>query len=140
MLSYLIDVLIKFGNSTALSLIYDINFGKKGRIISNLLDAGLVSGPVFESVHASILMSGTLNPPSMYADLLGIKESDQSVHKSPFEDFRRPILVATDVTTKMTDRNDANTMKIQKHIQSIVQNTPGNVALFAPSYLSLIHI
>tara|TARA_B100000575_G_scaffold190644_1_gene153760 strand:+ start:49 stop:2052 length:2004 start_codon:yes stop_codon:yes gene_type:complete len=134
MLSYLIDVLIKFGNSTALSLIYDINFGKKGRIISNLLDAGLVSGPVFESVHASILMSGTLNPPSMYADLLGIKESDQSVHKSPFEDFRRPILVATDVTTKMTDRNDINTMKIQKHIQSIVQNTPGNVALFAPSY------
>tara|TARA_B100000989_G_scaffold59232_2_gene40405 strand:+ start:9764 stop:11761 length:1998 start_codon:yes stop_codon:yes gene_type:complete len=134
LLSQLIEVLIKYGNTTAISLIYDVNFGKKGRITSSLLDAGLVAGPVFAGVFGAILMSGTLNPPNMYADLLGIENSNQSIHKSPFEDFKRPILVATDVSTKLSSRNRINTQKIQKHIYSIAQNTPGNVAVFAPSY------
>ena len=136
LLSHLIDVLVRFGSGPAICLVYDDNFGKKGRIVTHLLDAGLVAGPIFERVSGSILMSGTLNPPNMYADLLGITKEirGESIHKSPFEKFKRPIVVATDVTTKMTSRGGANTSKIQSHIQSIVENTPGNVAIFAPSY------
>ncbi len=136
LLAHLIDVLTRFGDGPAISLVYSADFGKKGRIITHLLDAGLVSGDIFDRVSGSILMSGTLNPPSMYADLLGISEEirGESIHKSPFEKFRRPIVVATDVTSKMTGRGNDNTEKIKKHIQSIVANTPGNVAVFAPSY------
>ena len=46
--------------------------GRDGRIVTHLLDAGLVAGPIFERVSGAILMSGTLNPPNMFADLLGI--------------------------------------------------------------------
>ncbi|MBG45581.1 MAG: hypothetical protein CMB76_03580 [Euryarchaeota archaeon] len=136
LLAHLIDVIVRFGSSTAICLVYSNDFGKKGRIITHLLDAGLVSGPIFDRVAGSILMSGTLNPPNMYADLLGIRKEirGESIHKSPFEKFKRPIVVATDVTSKMTSRGYENTLKIQKHIQSIVENTPGNVAVFAPSY------
>ena len=136
LLAHLIDVIVRFGNSTAICLVYSNDFGKKGRIITHLLDAGLVSGQIFERVSGSILMSGTLNPPNMYADLLGITEEmrGESIHKSPFEKFKRPIVVATDVSSKMTSRGIENTLKMQKHIQAIVENTPGNVAVFAPSY------
>ncbi len=142
MLSHLIDVLSRFGDSPAICLVYSSDFGKKGRIITHLLDAGLVSGDIFDRVSGSILMSGTLNPPSMYADLLGISKKirGESIHKSPFEKFRRPILVATDVTSKMTGRGISNTEKIKKHVQSLVANTPGNVAVFAPSYKFLNEI
>ena len=142
MLSHLIDVLSRFGDSPAICLVYSSDFGKKGRIITHLLDAGLVSGDIFDRVSGSILMSGTLNPPSMYADLLGISKKirGESIHKSPFEKFRRPILVATDVTSKMTGRGVSNTEKIKKHVQSLVANTPGNVAVFAPSYKFLNEI
>ena len=136
LLAHLIDVIVRFGKGTAISLVYSNDFGKKGRIITHLLDAGLVSGEIFERVSGSILMSGTLNPPYMYADLLGITKDmrSESTHKSPFEKFRRPIVVATDVSSKMTARGLENTIKMQKHIQAVVENTPGNVAVFSPSY------
>ena len=142
LLAHLIDVLLRFGDGPAICLVYSDDFGKKGRIITHLLDAGLVAGGIFEKVNCSILMSGTLNPPHMYADLLGINEEErgESIHDSPFEKFRRPIVVATDVSSKMTERGMKNTIRIQKHIQAIVENTPGNVAIFAPSYKFLNEI
>ena len=134
-LANLLSVMIKFGESTALCLAFD-GEGRDGRIITNLLDAGLVSGPIFDKLHGSILMSGTLDPPHMFADLLSIPKTSrgESVHPSPFEKGRRPILVAEDVTTKYTERGEENTRKIQNHIIQLVENTPGNIAIFAPSY------
>ncbi len=135
LLANLLSVMMKFGETTALCLSFDGD-GRDGRIITNLLDSGLVSGPIFKKLHGAILMSGTLNPPHMFADLLSIPKSDrgESVHPSPFEKGRRPILVADDVTTKWTERGEANTRKIRNHIVQLVENTPGNVAVFAPSY------
>ena len=58
-------------------------------------------------------------------------------YESPFLGDKRPVLVAKDVTTKFTERNFHNTEKIRKHILSVVTNTPGHVAFFAPSYALL---
>ena len=135
LLAHLIDVLDRFGDGAALCLVFE-GEGKDGRIITHLLDAGLVAGPIFERTAGAILMSGTLDPPNMFADLLGIGSDirAESIHPSPFAKERRPIVVATDVTTLYRERGVQNTDKIRKHIQSIVQNTPGNVAVFVPSY------
>ena len=141
LLAQQIDVLDRFGNGTALCLVFD-GQGRDGRIITHLLDAGLVAGPIFEQVSGSILMSGTLNPPSMFADLLGItnKTRGQLILESPFAKERRPIVVATDVTTLYRERSEENTARIRDHISSVVQNTPGNVAVFVPSYSALEQI
>lgn len=141
LLAQQIDVLERFGNGTALCLVFD-GQGRDGRIITHLLDAGLVAGPIFEQVSGSILMSGTLNPPSMFADLLGItnKTRGQLILESPFAKERRPIVVATDVTTLYRERSEENTQRIRDHICSVVQNTPGNIAVFVPSYSALEQI
>ena len=97
--------------------------GRDGRIVTHLLDAGLVAGPIFERVAGAILMSGTLNPPNMFADLLGItKEMRGQMIPSPFAKERRPIVVATDVTTLFRGEGVENTEKIRKHIGLVVQN------------------
>ena len=98
LLAKLIDVLVRFGGGTGLCLVFD-GEGKDGRIISHLLDAGLVAEEIFNKTAGSILMSGTLDPPHMFADLLGIKKNSrgESIHPSPFAKERRPIVVATDV-------------------------------------------
>ena len=138
LLAQQIDVLDRFGNGTALCLVFD-GQGRDGRIVTHLLDAGLVAGPIFERVSGAILMSGTLNPPNMFADLLGITQEirGQMILPSPFAKERRPIVVATDVTTLYRERGVENTEKIRNHISSVVQNTPGNVAVFVPSYDAL---
>ncbi len=99
-----------------------------------------MGGPILNETNGAILMSGTLFPPEMYADLLRIpkkKEIIMNEYESSFMGDKRPVLVAKDVTTKYTERNPQNTEKIRNHILSVVNNTPGHIAFFAPSYAML---
>ena len=134
----LLDDLLRFGKTTALVFVHDTK-GREGRITSHLLDPGLVSGPVLKNCAGSILMSGTLYPPKMYADLLGIgkEKTTKQAYESPFAKERRPIMVANDVTTRYKDRSYDNTERIRNHLQALCDGTPGHVAVFVPSYSML---
>ena len=107
----ILDCLLKFGSTPALTMIYDTK-GKAGRITTHLLDPGLVSKPVFEQSAGALLMSGTLYPPSMYANILALPQTRTTsvAYSSPFAAMRRPVVVAKDVTTKYTERSLANTL------------------------------
>jgi len=137
-IGHLLDDMLRFGETTALVYVHDAK-GKEGRITSHLLDPGLVSGPVLKKCAGSILMSGTLYPPKMYADLLGIGHSKTTSRQydSPFASQRRPIVVAKDVTTRYQDRSYENTQRIRAHLQSLCDGSPGHVAVFTPSYSML---
>ncbi len=137
----ILNAMVRFGDTTAMTLVFDTK-GKDGRITTHLLDPGLVSRPVFEASAGAVLMSGTLYPPKMYADLLALPagRTTTRAYDSPFAAMRRPVLVARDVTTKYTERGPANTTAMRRHIQTLIDETPGNVAVFAPSYAMLNQI
>ena len=137
-LAMILDIIKRFGNTPALTLIYDTK-GKDGRITSHLLDPGLVAGEVFTKSAGAVLMSGTLYPPDMYANLLGIPgdKSTSRAYESPFAGERRPVLVAKDVTTRYNERSAQMDDKIRAHVQCLLDGTPGNVAVFVPSYAML---
>ena len=134
----ILDCLLKFGSTPALTMIYDTK-GKDGRITTHLLDPGLVSKPVFEQSAGALLMSGTLYPPSMYANILALPQTRTTsvAYASPFAAMRRPVVVAKNVTTKYTERSLANTLALREHVQALIDASPGNVAVFAPSYAML---
>ena len=139
--AHILHSVCKYGNTTALCMVFSPK-GREGRLTLHLLDPGLVSKSVFNSSGGSILMSGTLYPPKMYANLLALPEMNTSTvaYASPFAAQRRPVVVATDVTTKYTQRGPENTRAIRQHIQSLIDASPGNVAIFAPSYAMLDEI
>ncbi len=123
----------------ALAMVFD-RIGDEGRITTHLLDPGVVSEPLFEEAAGGILMSGTLFPPEMYGRSLRIPENRINAceeYESPFMADRRPVLVATDVTTRFRDRSDEMTGRIRNHVHSILKETPGHVAVFCPSYSQL---
>jgi DNA excision repair protein ERCC-2 len=134
----ILDCVLRFGSSTALTMVFDTK-GRDGRITTHLLDPGLVSQPVFEKSAGAILMSGTLYPPRMYANILGLPNARTTsvAYPSPFAAMRRPVLVAKDVTTKYSERSPDNTALIRRHLQMLIDETPGHVAVFAPSYAML---
>ena len=135
-LADLLAITLEYLHNNALVLVFDL-LGEEGRVRSFLLDPGVISGPIFTDTSGAILMSGTLFPPEMYADLLQIPKARKIImteYDSPFLADRRPILVAKDVTTKYTERNQKNTEKIREHILAVIMNTPGHVAFFSPSY------
>jgi DNA excision repair protein ERCC-2 len=85
---------------------------------------------------ASVLMSGTLTPPSMYVDLLGIDEDkNESVEfGSPFPEENKLELVIPTLTTKYEERDESMRQKYAWYLSKSFDAVDGNCAVFFPSY------
>ena len=97
-----LEICIRYRASPALALVLDEELDVP-RITSHLLDPSVVGRPIFEQCSGSILMSGTLYPPQMYSEILGIPggPSNLQEYDSGFPLGNRPILIANDVTNKI---------------------------------------
>ncbi len=106
-----------------------------------LLDPSIVSEPVFAGAHSTIMMSGTLCPAEMYAEILGAssdrikgKEIVLREYKSPFPEENRLIVVTRGLTTKYTKRGEEMYRKIAGKIAEVAEYVQGGMAVFFPSY------
>ena len=110
--------------------------GAEKRIAYRLLDASILSRPVFHAVHASVVMSGTLHPATMYADLLGLEPSRRVLraYASPFPPENRLLLVTPKVTTAYGRRDERMYRAIAEELARVAAAVAGNVAAFFPSY------
>ena len=118
------------------SMIRVISRKDKSKIFFRLLDPSVVCAKIFNEAYASILMSGTLHPAKMYADILGLTSKDSILgnYRSPFPPENRPVYAITDVSTLYRQRSKEMYMKIARHIKTASDEVSGNVAVFFPSY------
>jgi len=98
------------------------------------LDITPLSTEVLDNVRSSVLMSATLYPQDMYADILGITNPMIKSYRSPFPENNRITVVVGDVSTVYRRRNENMYIKYAEWIKKIEQVIPGNVAIFFPSY------
>ncbi len=104
-----------------------------------LLDPAVPARKVFDHVHSAILMSGTLRPPEMIRDLLGLEEPRTTVrsYPSPFPPENRLVCVATGYSTRFKERSPQLWDRIARSLSDVALSTQGNIAVFAPSYAIL---
>lgn len=104
-----------------------------------MLDPAILAKPVFDGVHASVVMSGTLHPMEMIRDVLGLdpERTTMREYDSPFPRENRLALVDSSVTTGYKERTPEMFANIGERLAEIALATPGNVAAFFPSYLIL---
>nr|QNO58199.1 ATP-dependent DNA helicase [Methanosarcinales archaeon ANME-1 ERB7] len=114
------------------------------RLYFKLLDPSVISEPIFAKAHSTILMSGTLCPTEMYADVLGasparIKGKEIVLHeyKSPFPSENRMIVVTKALTTKYTERGEEMYRLMAVKICEVAKYVKGGMAVFFPSYALL---
>ncbi|MCQ5376156.1 MAG: ATP-dependent DNA helicase [Methanomassiliicoccales archaeon] len=120
----------RFGNS---SIRYVDRSSKS--IIVRLIDPSLISRPIFDSAHCVIVMSGTLYPPDMFADLLGVeKRCACRRYPSPFPTNNRLILSIPQVSSKYIMRSQTTYSAMAKIIMDISDVVQGNVLCFFTSY------
>lgn len=91
---------------------------------------------MIEKSYSTILMSGTLTPTSMYADLLGFnpKRTVQKEYPSPFDEANKLALIVPKTTTQYSKRSEGQFTQIAKICSEVCESIPGNVAVFFPSY------
>ncbi len=100
-----------------------------------LVDPSPISSPVFGGCYSSILMSGTLHPPSMYADLLGVSEDlECREYENPFPRENRPVLASGGVSSRYWDRCPEMYDRITDNLVEVSDSVPGNLISFFPSY------
>jgi DNA excision repair protein ERCC-2 len=119
-----------FGDST-------VRYGERhpARIVTRFIEPSLVSAAVFDRMRCSLIMSGTLHPPEMFADILGL--SDRCAcrrYPSPFPTENRLVLGVEGVSSKYDLRTDDMFRTMAAKILETCETTPGNVAAFFPSY------
>lgn len=85
--------------------------------------------------RSSILFSATFLPIQYYKELLGGVEEDYEVYaKSVFNQEKRMLFIADDVTSRFTRRSEEEYRRIARYIHEIVRNRHGNYMVFCPSY------
>ena len=123
-----------FSNFSGLS---DIKDNKQVRLELSYrcLDPALVTAEMIQGSYSTIVMSGTLSPLEMYRDLLGFPEDTVlRSYKSPFSQKNRKNIIVPSVTTEYKERSDLMYRKIAEICSDIVNQVPGNSAIFFPSY------
>lgn len=113
--------------------------GDVPELVYGVLDPRVLSRRVFDQVHASVLMSGTLYPTTMWRDVLGLDPPRTTLREydDPFPDEHRRVVVDPSVTTRYEERDGAMFERIAEMVAGVAEATPGNVACFLPSYALL---
>ncbi|RZN35889.1 MAG: ATP-dependent DNA helicase [Methanosarcinales archaeon] len=107
--------------------------------IRSLDPSPIISG-IADTVHATVMISGTLSPPEDYelyyfgenkrAELLSIPNQ--------FPKKNRLVLGAKSATTQAAYRNNAeNRREIEFHISALIKGVSGNVAIYFTSYFMM---
>ena len=100
------------------------------------LDPSLAAKELIDSSYSTIIMSGTLSPAAMYADLLGFpaEKTAKIELPSPFPQQNKLALIVPKTTTKFTARSPEQFKTIGEICAQVVNTIPGNCAIFFPSY------
>ncbi|WP_397473333.1 ATP-dependent DNA helicase [Pusillimonas sp.] len=102
-------------------------------VIRNVMPAPYLK-PRFETSHACVLFSATLQPWEFYADVLGLPDSTAWVEvDTPFSSEQLQVRIIGDISTRWADR-DASLEPMTRIIAAQYARKPGNYLVFAGSF------
>ena len=108
-----------------------------GRFMLKLycVDPSLNLQNCLDRVNSTIFFSATLLPIQYYKSLLSTKTDNYAIYaKSSFTKDQQMVLLAEDVSSKYTRRNEAEFEKIAFYIYQMILGKTGNYMAFFPSY------
>lgn len=84
---------------------------------------------------STVFFSATLLPVQYYKELLSGDQEEYAVYaQSPFDQEKRLLMIASDVSSRYTRRNRQEYRKIVEYMRKIVSAHKGNYIVFLPSY------
>lgn len=108
--------------------------GRPPLLHARLIDPAVACRETFRRVRSAVVMSGTLHPPSMFADLLGLEGAVCREYPSPFPPENRLVMAWGGLSSRFRRRDDALYRAAAARLAAVCSATPGNVAAFFTSY------
>lgn len=115
-------------------LFYCDTVGRERRAAIHCLDPSAILEEGLGRADASVMFSATLTPIDYFADILGGGKRSRSLDlDSPFDPANLFIAAATDVSTRLEDR-EGTLGRIVSYIAAAVSGRRGNYIAYFPSY------
>ncbi|MCR4657652.1 MAG: ATP-dependent DNA helicase [Lachnospiraceae bacterium] len=90
---------------------------------------------------STVFFSATLLPVKYYRDMLGADREDYAVYaESVFDEKKRGLFIASDVSSRYTRRGELEYQRIAEYISAFVNGKIGNYMVFFPSYSFLSEV
>lgn len=122
-------------------IVLDYDSSKNFRIRLQCMDPSARLEHALSFARGAAFFSATLLPLRYYKEQLSTSEDDYAVYaKSSFRTSQRRIIIANDVTSKYTRRNEREYRKIASYIEQFTAARQGNYMVFFPSYAFLEHV
>lgn len=84
---------------------------------------------------STIFFSATLLPVSYYKEMLTGNTDDFAIYaETPFQESKRRLMIANDVSSRYRDRTQESYHRISMYIRTVVAKHQGNYLVFFPSY------
>jgi DNA excision repair protein ERCC-2 len=94
-----------------------------------------VTGRLFDDVHATVLMSATLRPFDVFADVLGLEEPAAIAYGLSFPSERRRTFAVDVPPLFASERDDPEVQQaVADVLRDAIEFTPGNTLAYFPSY------
>jgi len=94
-----------------------------------------VTAELFDEVAASVLMSATLRPFDVTADVLGVSDAATLAYEMSYPADNRRTYAADTPALFATERTDQQTQsRLSELLRDVIRMTPGNTLAFFPSY------
>ncbi len=113
-------------------VVYASKDGNSEKINIDSLDPEKYSKDVIKGYRSSILISGTFKPMDMFANLLGINNSERLALETEVPE-NRLMINETDLTSKFSSRGEQYSM-IAERIDELLDGFESNSIFFFPSY------
>ena len=118
-------------------------FGDDGRLMLKLLcvDPSENLKQRLTKAVSTVFFSATLLPIRYYRDMLGAEAEDYAVYaKTVFDEKKRGLFIASDVSSKYTRRNELEYRRIAEYIRAVANSRLGNYMVFFPSHSFLTRV
>jgi Rad3-related DNA helicase len=94
------------------------------------LDPSLAIEPVVKEASGAIIMSGTLSPLALFAEVIGLPEAQTRAYSSIARRENVRLIIDTTVTTKFSDRSDEMAISYGRRIAKISERIPNGILVF----------
>ena len=91
--------------------------------------------------RSTVFFSATLLPINYYKHMLTQEKEPYAIYaKTSFDNDKKKVLIATDVSSKYTRRNKAEYERIAAYVEKAYEAHPGNYMVFFPSYKMMLDV
>ena len=93
------------------------------------------------AARSNIFFSATLLPINYYKHMLTEEKEPYAIYaKTSFDNEKKKVLIASDVSSKYTRRNKAEYRRIAEYVEKTYEAHPGNYMVFFPSYKMMLDV